>query len=224
MYTEIFYLLSTPTIWQITIPNSIGIKNCILIIIIFSIISGVIGYLIGLKMILKNLPKFLSLLLTSMDNYIIIFSLILLVISFCFSTSDVENKMAVVILNVFASIIFSWLLTKKSSGKDFKQKEEELALRSYRHINYIESSANTASKIIEQYSLESTLDEKTKLILSSTKEQIKYIQGGINTCKMDWLDLLSEDEKNKRTDSTCNPDHGTVQKVISNIEMNQEDA
>lgn len=224
MFYEMFYLLSTPVISQTMIPTSIGIKSCILLIIVFSIISGIIGYYIGLKKIFKNWPELLSLLLTSMDNYIIIFSLVLLIISFCFSTSDVENKMAVIILNVFASIIFSWLLTKKSSGKDFKEKEEELALRSYRHINYIESSANTASKIIEQYSLESTLDEKTKLILSSTKEQIKYIQGGINTCKMDWLDLLSEDEKNKRTDSTCNPDHGTVQKVISDIEINQEDA
>lgn len=224
MFNEMYYLLSTPVISQTMIPNSIGIKSCILLIIVFSIISVIIGYLIGLKKLFKNLPELLSLLLTSMDNYIIIFSLVLLVISFCFSTSEAENKMAVIILNVFASIIFSWLLTKKSSGKDFKEKEEELALRSYRHINYIESSANAASKTIEQYALNSSLDDKTKLVLSSAKEQIKYIQGGINTCKMDWLDLLSEDEKNKRSDSTCNPDHGTVQKVISDIEMNQEDA
>lgn len=26
-------------------------------------------------------------------------------------------------------------------------------------------------------------------------DQIKYIQGGINTCKMDWHDMLSDKEK-----------------------------
>ena len=63
------------------------------------------------------------------------------------------------------------------------------------------------------------------MILSSAKEQIKYIQGGINTCKMDWFDLLSEEEQDNQKRSEHNPnDYGTVDTVIRNEEINQEDA
>lgn len=195
-------------------------------VISVSIISGIIGYWIGKGRALKNFPEVLSKAFLNMDNYVIVGSLILLVFSIGLSMSNENNTLAIIILNVFSSIIFSWLLTKKTSIKDFKEKEEELALRSYRHINYIESAANTASCAIDKHiSDNNEINTETKLILSNTKEQIKYIQGGINTCKMDWFDLLSEDEQNKRNiiEDPCE-DFGTVDTVISNEEINQEDA
>lgn len=135
---------------------------------------------------------------------------------------------------ILSGIIGYWIGKSKSlksfpealSRKDFKEKEEELALRSYRHINYIESAANTASGTIDKYASEhnNDINAETKLILSSAKEQIKYIQGGINTCKMDWYDLLSEEEQDKRNHrETPNDDFGTVDTVISNEDINQED-
>lgn len=130
------------------------------------------------------------------------------------------------VLNVFSSIVFSWLLTKKTSIKDLKEKEE-LALRSYRHINYIETAANTALCTIEEYASDHNeeINAETKLILSSAKEQIKYIQGGINTCKMDWFDLLSKEEQDKRIHGeSANEDFGTVNTVISDEDINHEDA
>lgn len=151
----------------------------------------------------------------------------LLIFSVGLSVTERESTLAIVILNVFSSVIFSWLLTKKTSIKDFKEKEEELALRSYRHINYIESAANTASGSIDKYALEHKKDitPETKLILSSAKEQIKYIQGGINTCKMDWFDLLSKEEQDKRElKEYLNNDFGTIDTVITDEDINQEDA
>lgn len=66
---------------------------------------------------------------------------------------------------------------------------------------------------------------ETKLILSSAKEQIKYIQGGINTCKMDWFDLLSKEEQDKRElKEYLNNDFGTIDTVITDEDINQEDA
>ena len=162
----------------------------------------------------------------NMDNYVIVVALLLLIFSIGLSITGIEQNLAIVILNVFSSVVFSWLLTKKTSIKDFKEKEEELALRSYRHINYIESAANTASQALEQYAYSSDdITPEVKLILSSAKEQIKYIQGGINTCKMDWFDLLSEEEQDNQKRSEHNPnDYGTVDTVIRNEEINQEDA
>lgn len=195
-------------------------------IISFSVIAGIVGYWIGKGRALKNLSEVLSKAFLNMDNYVTVGSLILLVFSIGISISNTESALAIVILNVFSSIIFSWLLTKKTSIKDFKEKEEELALRSYRHINYIESAANTASCTFDKYASDhNDIDAETKLILSSAKEQIKYIQGGINTCKMDWFDLLSAEEQNKRN-IVVDPceDFGTVDTVISNEEINQEDA
>lgn len=98
----------------------------------------------------------------------------LLIFSIGLSVTESNSALAIVILNVFSSVVFSWLLTKKTSIKDFKEKEEELALRSYRHINYIESAANTASGTIDKYASEhnNDINAETKLILSSAKEQI----------------------------------------------------
>jgi uncharacterized membrane protein len=211
----------------VPVPNT-DVQSWVFIcsIISVSIISGIIGYWIGKGKALKNVPEVLSKAFLNMDNYVIIGSLILLVFSIGLSIANANNTLAIIILNVFSSIIFSWLLTKKTSIKDFKEKEEELALRSYRHINYIESAANTASCAIDKHiSDNDEINTETKLILSNTKEQIKYIQGGINTCKMDWFDLLSVDEQNKKSRlESPGEDFGTVDTVISDEDINQEDA
>lgn len=209
-------------------PQSSGIQTWIFVcsLIAAVILSGIIGYWIGKSKSLKSFPEALSRAFINMDNYIIIGALMLLIFSIGLSVTESNSALAIVILNVFSSVVFSWLLTKKTSIKDFKEKEEELALRSYRHINYIESAANTASGTIDKYASEhnNDINAETKLILSSAKEQIKYIQGGINTCKMDWYDLLSEEEQDKRNHrETPNDDFGTVDTVISDEDINQED-
>lgn len=159
--------------------GTIEIGFVIIALIVVAIVGCIVGYLVGCGKIFKGLPSALSVVLFNMDNYVIMGSLILLIFSIYFSTIGGDNAIAVVTLNIFSSVVFSWLLTKKTSIKDFKEKEEELALRSYRHINYIESAANTASGTIDNYISEhSEISTEMQLILRNAKEQIKYIDEG----------------------------------------------
>jgi membrane protein YdbS with pleckstrin-like domain len=77
----------------------------------------------------------------NLDNFVLLFSALIVTGSIYFSTSGKMESFASVAINLFGSMVFSWLLTKKSSRVEFKQQEEELALRSFRHINYIDSAA-----------------------------------------------------------------------------------
>ena len=219
--SQMAFTSSTPTT-----ETGIAIWVFICSLLVVAVISGIIAYWIGKGRALKSIPEVLASASTNMDNYIIIGSLILLIYSIGLSATEKTSPFAVVIINIFSSIIFSWLLTRKTSIKDFKEKEEDLALRSYRHINYIESAANTASCTIMNYISQHTdLSQESKLLLSNANQQIKYIQGGISTCKMDWFDLLSEAEQNKRQHN--NPpeeEFGTIETVLINEDINQEDA
>ncbi len=200
-------------------------------IIIFTLLGFLIGYLLG-RIRPKNLTifEFLKKFYNNLENFILLISAIVVCVSIYLSTIGELAVFATTTINIFGSIVFSWLLTKKSSKIEFKEQEGQLALRSFRHINYIDSAANTAYKKIEQYIdlPEGELDSSTRLILKSAMDQIKYIQGGISTCKMDWYDMLSEDEKehykNTLYDSEIEDDFGTVDVVIPVSEYNQEDA
>ncbi len=201
-------------------------------VIISLCIGCVIGFFLG-RLSPKNMTlyEFFRKFYTNLDNFILLFSFGVVFGSIYFSSIGKLEVFASVAINVFGSVVFSWLLTKKSSRVEFKEQEQELALRSYRHINYIESAANTAYKKIEQYIEEDTgLDEKTKLMLGSAMDQIKYIQGGINTCKMDWHDMLSSEEKEHykisgEDSELLNEEYGTVDVVaMPGVGYNQEDA
>lgn len=200
--------------------------------IVVAVVAGIcLGFILG-RIRPKNLSlyEFLRKCYTNLDNFILVLSAAVVIGAIYFSSTGRLEEFSTIVINIFGSIVFSWLLTKKSSKVEFKEQEEELALKSYRHINYIESAANTAYKKIENYlDTESELSNETKLMLSSAMDQIKYIQGGINTCKMDWHDMLSDKEKQHYKngyDANINLDKefGTVDVVLSDVEYNQEDA
>lgn len=159
------------------------------------------------------------------EHLVMALSLIFLIASITLSAFNVITELATACMTFFSSVIFSWLLTKENSKAELKEHEQELALKSYRHINYLETAALTAGKTIQQYTNDenSTLDSDVKLVLSHAMDQIGYIQGGINTCKMDWVDMLSESDKAKCTQSESTEDFGTTV-VDANIHFNQEDA
>lgn len=200
--------------------------------ILISLVVGlVIGFALGrIRPKNMNLYEFLQRCYKNLDNFILLFSFLIVCASIYFATIGKLETFATVAVNIFGSVVFSWLLTKKSSKIEFKQQEEELALRSFRHINYIESAANTAYKKIEQYLEEpnNSLDTSTKLMLSSAMDQIKYIQGGINTCKLDWHDMLST-EKKEQYKNICydgndiEKEFGVVNVNMADTEYNQED-
>lgn len=204
------------------------IKSMVLV----GLIAFCVGFALGrIRPKNMNIYEFVHKFLSNLDNFVLLFSFLIVIGSIYFATNGKLEAFASIALNIFGSVVFSWLLTKKSSKIEFKEQEEELALRSFRHINYIESAANTAYKKIEQYveKPEEELDISTKLMLSSAMDQIKYIQGGISTCKMDWHDMLSKEEKEhyKRIcddGSSMDEEFGTVDIVIPDVDYNQEDA
>ena len=97
-----------------------------------------------------------------------------------------------------------------------------------RHINYLESAANSAYKTLKDFSDDEGINKEVKLMLSNAMSQIKYIQGGINTCKMDWVDMLSPEQQSKcnieKNAQDDEEDFGTVDVVVGPEECNQEDA
>lgn len=139
----------------------------------------------------------------------------------------VLEKIAIIGINTFGTMVFSWILTKRSAKDDFKEHEQELALKSYRHINYIDTAANTAYSVIEGYADE-VKDNETKLILGRAMDHIGYIQGGISTCKLDWHDMLSDYDKNEYKKSAKNAcdsdDFGVIKINIPTEQINQEEA
>lgn len=197
------------------------------IVVILVLFSFLIGYALG-RIRPKNLTifEFLKKMYINLDNFILVISALVVGVSIYLSTTGKLADFSSTTINIFGSIVFSWLLTKKSSKVEFKEQEEELALRSYRHINYIDTATNTAYKKIEKYlDREEELDTHSRLILQSAMDQIKYIQGGISTCKMDWYDMLSSIEKEhyKQSSQFGEQEYGTLDVVVPETEYNQEE-
>lgn len=203
------------------------IRSMFKIVVVLVLCSFLIGYALG-RIRPKNLTifEFLKKMYINLDNFILVISALVVGMSIYLSTIGKLVAFSSTTINIFGSIVFSWLLTKKSSKVEFKEQEEELALRSYRHINYIDTAANTAYKKIEKYLDEGEdLDTDSRLILQSAMDQIKYIQGGISTCKLDWYDMLSviEKEHYKSSSQFVDQEYGTLDVVVPETEYNQEE-
>lgn len=156
------------------------------------------------------------------EEYVMILSAFFVAGSIVFQTLGFLESFSSIVITMFSSIVFSWLLTKLSGKEEWQEREQELALRSYRHIDYVESASKTAEKTINQYINDegSSVSLEQKLVLSRALDYIGYIRGGIRTCKMDWYDLMSKEGQarfttNEPVDQTVNTD---------DISMSQEDA
>ncbi len=194
------------------------------------IIGVIIGFILGRYVknsTVKNLYAYLDDIFKNLDNYVMAASALIVITSIILLTIGKMETFASVTINIFGSIVFSWLLTKKSSKEEFKEHEQDLALKAYRHINYLESAANSAYKTLEEFSNDDIVSKENKLILNNAMSQIKYIQGGINTCKMDWVDMLSPEQRSQCKNEGCignEEDYGTVDVVVPDVQVNQEDA
>lgn len=207
----------TPETETTFIDSAVSLPNWVLpLTIVIVIIALLIGIAIGYVLHKKKITL-------SLENVILILSGTLVLGSIIFQSFGMIESFASAVVSMFSGVVFSWLLTKKSCKDELREQEQELALRSYRHINYIETAAKTAEQTINQYIIgnsEKNLDPETKLILSRALDHVGYIRGGINTCKMDWLDLLDDEKK-----TSVAPTADTTQTVnIDDMNLNQEDA
>jgi len=205
--------------------------NNILACVICALVGIIIGYIIGRYVknaAIKTLYDYLSDVFKNLDNYVMTVSALIVIVSIVLSVVGKIETFASVTINIFGTIVFSWLLTKKSAKVEFKEQEQDLSMCAYRHINYLESAANSAYKTLKDFSDDEGINKEVKLMLSNAMSQIKYIQGGINTCKMDWVDMLSPEQQSKcnieKNAQDDEEDFGTVDVVVGPEECNQEDA
>lgn len=195
-----------------------------------ALIGLIIGFVIGRfskNRAVRTFYDYLNGVFKNLENYVLCVSGLIVVVSTILSVMGNIEAFASVTINIFGSVVFSWLLTKKSSKGEFREHEQDLAMRAYRHINYLDTAANSAYKSLEEYYNDQGIDKETKLILNNAMSQIRYIQGGINTCKMDWVDMLSPEQQSKCMDrdyDSQTDDYGTVKVVEPDTQYNQEDA
>ena len=96
-------------------------------------------------------------------------------------------------MNIFGSLILSWLVTKKSSKKELEEIEQNNAKKSRRYLNSIKTSAQNASMLIGEYLRDNTesLSKEAVLILQRAKDQVEHIKIGIDTSIIDWEDMMA---------------------------------
>lgn len=163
----------------------------------------------------------------SLDKVILVIAAVITIAAAFCATFGYLERFSSVVITAFSSVVFSWLMTKSSNKEERREQEQELAIRSYRHINYIETASKTASKMIIEYiegEKKDKLNEEEKLILSRAMDYIGYIQGGINTCKLDWVDLMSpEKQKDYLLEEDPAAQADSTGQLVT-VSMNQEDA
>lgn len=195
-----------------------------------ALVGFLIGFIVGRCVKNKEVRTFydyLNSVFKNLENYVLGVSGLIVVVSIILSVTGGIEAFASVTINVFGSVVFSWLLTKKSAKEEFREHEQDLALRAYRHINYLDTAANSAYKSLDEFYNDEGINKEVKLMLNNAMNQIKYIQGGINTCKMDWVDMLSPEQQSKCRDEEYTTgqvdDYGTVDVVVPDSQCNQED-
>lgn len=179
------------------------------ILIIVAVIAACsVGVVIGwYARKLKILEKDISAI--KLDTFFFYISILALLFSFVAQGLGVLSNLSGVVLNIFTTMIFSWLLTKSSSKAEFKEQEEQLAKRSYRHMSGIASETKRSIEVLRGV-LESTQDEVQQSTLKNTLNQLIYIHSGISLCNEDWYDLLSADDQTKADNAKDEPSQMVV--------------
>lgn len=108
-------------------------------------------------------------------------------------TCNIAQSVSESFLGVFSTIIFSWLLTKKSSEIQFKKEEEKIAKLSHRRIQDIEKAVLGMQQYIQYMKEEKEVS--TKEVLSNIDARIEQIKNETLSAKEDWNDLLSDEYK-----------------------------
>ncbi|WP_129599401.1 hypothetical protein [Anaerophilus nitritogenes] len=130
--------------------------------------------------------------------YIVLFITFLIGISItvmCCSDKPVDSNIISTILNFYISFIFAWLLTKKSSEAEFKRRQKESAIRSYRHIGKIKDQATySISQVGDMIGDNLKNDQSVELnaALVRIRDALVYIRGGIEVSIDDWGDLIDD--------------------------------
>ena len=173
-------------------------------LVILGIVIGVAGTTIINKVKLK---VNWNVLFKNLDKVMLVATTCILAICIIVETLGFADYISLSFVNIYSSIIFSWLLTKFSAETEFKKKEEDMAKLSFRHLGDVEKTILTAEQKVRDFitgeRLGGKLDGKLEYFLEGVIDKIELIKIGIATNKEDWFDMLAEGYKgeiNKRQD------------------------
>lgn len=127
--------------------------------------------------------------------FVAVFLVILSIILQCFNVLDGFSN---TVINIFGTLIVSWIATKKNSEEEIRKKEQENAKKSRRYLNSIKTTATNAIKIISDSigSNELNFTPEQITILERAKDQMEHIETGIETSLFDWEDMMSQEDIN----------------------------
>ena len=183
--------------------------------ILVNIMYALVGFCVGIVtcVILGHLYKknFFGGIFRNLEHIIMLVSMFILLIGLILEGLSITNQVGITYLNIFATVIFSWLLTKLSSKKDFEEQERTLARISYRHIQQTESSITTLTKEITQFLNADSESEKFDTVNKDATEELRnvlstleHLKGSIAANKQDWSDKLHIDNSKENSPSESN--------------------
>ncbi len=134
----------------------------------------------------------------NIENIVFFVAILLVMLSIVMQCFEKSSKVSNIIINIFGTLIVSWLATKKNSEEEFKRREQEGAKKSRRYLNSIKTITTNAIKIISESIEDKDLNfqKNQVIVLERAKDQIEHIKIGIETSLNDWEDMMSPEDIN----------------------------
>ncbi len=136
--------------------------------------------------------EFANSVISNLPSYILILAFLLALSSITLSFFDKSINSSV--YEFFVSFIFAWLLTKVSSEEENKNKQREMAKKSFRHLIGIANSISHVQNDIANRMLNSEENNQSKERLHNIFNSFINIYEGIMSAKEDWGDILEEEK------------------------------
>lgn len=173
--------------------------------VIIGLILGYIGHILKIRFFGKSKNEVWELLkfwfdniLNNLDDFMLIVSILIFITCIIYDSLNPNSDISIQYLNIFSTLIFSWLLTKKSTEIQCKREQEKVAKISYRHLGDLEYTVLTAEQYIKDcLKSDSHLEKSSIIVLERVEDKINLIKHGLNTNKEDWYDLLDANYKHE---------------------------
>lgn len=171
----------------------------------------IICFLVVLYLNQKIKAEIFRKMIAKLDDFVLFLSALILLVSMVLDFFNITEGTATLMLNIFTTLVFSWLLTKKSSEMEFKKQQERLAKLSHRHLCGVEASILSLGQSIKDYD---GYDDNE--FLQGLSGRIEDVQNGIQSNEADWEDMLSAEYRKELKENRL------IIETQKNEELNQE--
>lgn len=168
----------------------------IMLAILITLSIGIIIGIVGRNLFEKGFRTVCKYVLQNLENFIMMGCGVAFILFVSLDMLKLAEGVSLAYMSTFSSIIFAWLLTKKSSELTVKKEQEKLAKLSHRHLGGVEKAIlGLEQSIIDQLQVVTKMDNETQYLLNNLKSRIEYIKDGVKSNKQDWYDMLADDYK-----------------------------